>query len=134
MHRIGESVLLLHDVSDIFLHAAKMCSYLENDMQVPMFYTFTVVWIITRLILFPYKIIHSVTIQILNNCPNPPIWAHLFYILLIILQVLHIFWSYFIAKVVYRKVVLDKVSFYSFVLEVPNKFQFQFQREDVREN
>ena len=55
-HRVGSLVLLLHDCADYWLELAKMALYAKlAKLCDPLFIIFTVVWFLTRLLLFPFK-------------------------------------------------------------------------------
>nr|CAH8856307.1 unnamed protein product [Trichobilharzia regenti] len=70
-HRIGALILLLHDVADCWMEAAKLCKYVKKHAASEVLFTiFVFVWIVTRLTYFPY-----------------------------VLQALHIYWFCLIVKV-----------------------------------
>jgi hypothetical protein len=53
--RVGSLVLLLHDTADPLLELAKMGSYAKiNKICDPVFALFTLVWLLTRLMAYPY--------------------------------------------------------------------------------
>ena len=56
--RIGSLVLVVHDSADIFLEAAKMAKYSGYQKVCDtIFGIFTVLWIVTRLGIYPFWII-----------------------------------------------------------------------------
>ncbi|KAH9640536.1 hypothetical protein HF086_001585 [Spodoptera exigua] len=58
LHRIGTLVLLVHDCADIFLDAAKAAKYANYQRLCDsIFAVFTVLWIISRLVVYPFYII-----------------------------------------------------------------------------
>ncbi|KAA8545876.1 hypothetical protein F0562_020673 [Nyssa sinensis] len=58
--RIGSVILALHDASDVFLEAAKVFKYSENEVGASVcFGLFAISWLILRLIFFPFWIINS---------------------------------------------------------------------------
>lgn len=58
--RFGVITLFIHDCSDGFLESAKMANYAKRqNLSTGIFVIFTLVWIATRLIFFPWKIIYE---------------------------------------------------------------------------
>ena len=58
--RIGSVVLALHDASDVFMEAAKIFKYAENELGASvLFGFFAISWLLTRLIFFPFWVIHA---------------------------------------------------------------------------
>jgi hypothetical protein len=54
--RVGSVILLLHDSADYWLELAKMATYARfKNLCDASFIIFAIVWLITRLILFPFK-------------------------------------------------------------------------------
>ncbi|XP_006896462.1 PREDICTED: ceramide synthase 4-like [Elephantulus edwardii] len=100
--RIGSLVLLLHETSDYLLEAAKMLNYLSWSRSCHVvFLTFSVVFIYTRLVLFPTKILYTTYYESIMN-QVPPNSYYFFNGLLILLQLLHVFWSVLILRVVFK--------------------------------
>ena len=102
--RVGTLVLVLHDAVDSWLEAAKIAKYLKRDKAAEiLFLIFTMVWIVTRVIVFPFKIVYSSMFEsypILNETRD--YFSRIYYVmnvLLCTLQVLHIIWSYYISLV-----------------------------------
>jgi ceramide synthetase len=109
--RVGVSILFLHDLSDVFLEGCKVLNYtskpasrrwIKDYIVDPGFGLFTVVFFITRLVLFPRYILYSVFIEGYRvygcewgGCP-------IFIGLLSALQCLHIFWFYLIMRMVVK--------------------------------
>ncbi|XP_068196964.1 ceramide synthase 2-like [Antennarius striatus] len=101
--RIGTLVMLLHDFSDILLELAKMLNYGSGWRRTcsNLFIAFSVVFLVTRLVIFPSKIIH--TTLVLSMEKFDPFFAYYFFnILLLVLQALHIFWAILILRMVYK--------------------------------
>lgn len=60
LYRIGSLVLVVHDCADIFLEAAKMAKYANYQTVCDcIFGIFTVLWIVTRLGVYPFWIIYK---------------------------------------------------------------------------
>ena len=109
--RVGTSILFLHDSADIFLESAKIFNYISKadgrvwakHMTDVVFATFAIIFFITRIIVYPRFILSSV----LYEAPvylggSDWIGFYVFAGLLIVLQVLHIFWFYLIARMIYK--------------------------------
>ncbi|XP_044261538.1 ceramide synthase 6-like [Tribolium madens] len=97
--KIGTLVLLVHDCADIFVEAAKAAKYVKYDTTcTALFSIFTLVWIVTRLGIYPFWIINQTLLESPKHLPNFPAY-YTFNILLILLLGLHCFWTYLIVKV-----------------------------------
>eukprot|EP00638_Chattonella_subsalsa_P006567 CAMPEP_0117756294 /NCGR_PEP_ID=MMETSP0947-20121206/13987_1 /TAXON_ID=44440 /ORGANISM="Chattonella subsalsa, Strain CCMP2191" /LENGTH=379 /DNA_ID=CAMNT_0005575843 /DNA_START=151 /DNA_END=1290 /DNA_ORIENTATION=+ len=112
--RIGSMVLLLHDVSDIFLESAKILNYTKQARPIfsipadATFVAFAVVFFVSRLVLFPKRILYANLVDVLNYFEMHPtyyIWAAL----LLCLQFLHVFWFYLICRLI-KKFVVDGIE------------------------
>ena len=111
--------MILHDSADIFLETAKCFNYAATaekkealrqkrpESQVAkticdiLFGIFAVVFFVTRIIIYPFKILHSVFFDLTEIIG---FWngLRLFQGLLVTLQCLHCFWFYTIATMIYR--------------------------------
>ncbi|XP_069481134.1 ceramide synthase 3 [Ambystoma mexicanum] len=107
--RVGTLTLLVHDTSDFLLEAAKMCSYAgwKTSCNV-LFVIFAVMFLITRLIIFPGWIIYATVVYPLYICPTFFLY-YAFNTIMFTLQALHIYWSYLIFKMV-KKVFRGNMS------------------------
>jgi len=100
--RVGTLVMVIHDIADIFLEAAKMCKYTNYQRTCDvLFASFAVTWIVTRLGVYPTWILYSTTIEAPQIVEMFPAY-YIFNGLLSILLVLHVIWTYFILKIVYK--------------------------------
>ncbi|XP_034469794.1 ceramide synthase 2-like [Hippoglossus hippoglossus] len=101
--RIGTLVIALHDLSDILLESAKMFNYGTGWRRTcdALFVVFAVVFLVTRLVIFPSKLIHT-TLVLSMETFQPFVGYYFFNILLMVLQVLHIFWAGLILRMVYK--------------------------------
>ncbi|XP_020500115.1 ceramide synthase 2-like [Labrus bergylta] len=101
--RIGTLVMLLHDSSDILLESAKMFNYGSGWRRTcdTLFIVFAVVFLVTRLVVFPSKIIHT-TLVLSMEVFEPFVGYYFFNVLLMVLQALHIFWAGLILRMVYK--------------------------------
>ncbi|XP_013382240.1 ceramide synthase 6 isoform X1 [Lingula anatina] len=112
--RIGTLVLAVHDAADFWLEAAKMAKYAGRQKLCDfLFGGFALVWLITRLIIFPTRVIRSTLLEGHTTVKVDP-FTYPFYwvynILLTSLLVLHIFWFYLICKVAFTAFLKGKVE------------------------
>ncbi|KAK3562389.1 hypothetical protein QTP86_033526, partial [Hemibagrus guttatus] len=98
--RAGTLVMLVHDASDVFLESAKIFNYAKWEKTCNgIFVLFAVVFMVTRLVIFPFWIIHCTWVY-------PPDYYPVFFgyyffnAMLVILLMLHIFWAYLILRMV----------------------------------
>jgi len=100
--RVGTLVLLIHDCIDPILEFAKMLRYLEfKKICDALFVLFSLVWVITRCGIFPYRILYSTLIDGAQFIEMFPAY-YVFNGLLVSLQILHIIWTYMLFKVVHK--------------------------------
>uniref|UniRef100_A0A8C6VSC3 Ceramide synthase 5 n=1 Tax=Naja naja TaxID=35670 RepID=A0A8C6VSC3_NAJNA len=110
MVRIGTLILCLHDSVDNLLELAKLFNYAKYQRLCDAtFVLFGVVFLITRLGIFPIWILNSTMFESWEIIGPYPSWWF-FNSLLLILQVLHIIWSYFIIRIAYKAMARGKVS------------------------
>lgn len=101
--RIGALTLFVHDIVDPYLAGAKMAKYCKNQaMCEALFGIFAIVWIISRLGIYPFWVLHSVYFEIHDHVAPFPSFM-VFASLLFILQILHIVWTYMISKIAIQK-------------------------------
>lgn len=106
--RIGTLVLCIHDQVDYLLALAKVGIYLKKHMMADtMFVLFIVVWIATRLVLYPYVILYSVFIDVPEYADDSHPTLKMYdestimmfvKIALLVLQILHLIWTVLIIK------------------------------------
>lgn len=100
--RIGTLVLITHDCADIFMETAKLAKYAGYEAACNYIFTFfAIIWISTRMIIFPYFIIGNIVFEARKYFNTFPAF-YLFVGLLLILLLLHIFWTYLILKISYK--------------------------------
>ena len=110
--RVGVTIMLLHDTADVFLESAKVFNYSSKPKGHEwakmvcdvLFAIFALTFFVTRLILYPVFIINSVLFEAPAFFGVNWFGFWLFASLLVILQGLHIFWFYLIARMLYRLV------------------------------
>ncbi|XP_047520917.1 ceramide synthase 5 isoform X1 [Pieris napi] len=110
LHRIGTLVLLLHDCADIFLEAAKAAKYANYQKFCDVIFTiFTVLWIVTRLGIYPFFIIWSTSIRAPMLLPMFAAY-YIFNSLLCLLLCLHMVWTWLILQVAYKAINAGKME------------------------
>jgi len=108
--RVGTLVLLIHDCADIFLEGAKLCKYTNYQKMCDlMFLCFAFTWIVTRLGIYPTWILYSTTIEAPQIVEMFPAY-YIFNALLSTLLILHVVWTYFILKIVYKGIYTGKTE------------------------
>ncbi|XP_030808105.1 ceramide synthase 6 isoform X1 [Camarhynchus parvulus] len=108
--RVGTLILCLHDAADIVLEAAKMANYCKcQKLSDLLFLTFAVVFIVSRLGIYPLWILNTTLFELYEALGNfPALWV--FNVLLMVLQILHCFWSYLIIKAAYKAISKGKAG------------------------
>eukprot|EP01117_Protostelium_nocturnum_P009698 TRINITY_DN3466_c0_g2_i1.p1 TRINITY_DN3466_c0_g2~~TRINITY_DN3466_c0_g2_i1.p1 ORF type:complete len:380 (-),score=108.39 TRINITY_DN3466_c0_g2_i1:34-1173(-) len=110
--RIGNAVFLTMDISDIFLALSKLLNYgpRTKKLSEPVFAFFIFVWIYTRHYLFNAKILYSLYSDFFIIEPHKfgsmdrlTTW-YFFGVLLIMLQILCIFWFFLILRILFNLV------------------------------
>lgn len=111
-YRIGSTILLTHDVADIFMEAAKCFNYTSkakgrewaSTVCDTLFGIFTIVFFISRLVIYPRYMVYSLAVEAPahfgGSWPGHVIYAAL----LIVLQCLHIFWFVLICRMIIKLV------------------------------
>ncbi|XP_072405095.1 ceramide synthase 2-like [Chiloscyllium punctatum] len=96
--RAGTLVMAVHDASDYFLESAKMFNYAGWKKTCNcLFILFAIAFILTRLVIFPFWIIHCTVIYPLEL--YPAFFGYYFFnAILVVLQLLHIFWAALILR------------------------------------
>lgn len=102
LHRIGTLVLFVHDAADILLQLCKMLKYMRWQRSCDtVLGLFAIVWIITRLGIFPFWIIRATLLEapgIISIFPG----YFIFNTLLLLLLGLHIYWTWLILKILHE--------------------------------
>uniref|UniRef100_A0A1I8HVA4 Homeobox domain-containing protein n=1 Tax=Macrostomum lignano TaxID=282301 RepID=A0A1I8HVA4_9PLAT len=106
--RIGALVLLVHDVVDPFMHLTKCLSYASSNtcLRDMMFVVFMVCWIVTRLTIYPFWVVNSAMFHSWAIVGPYRSW-YMFNGCLLVLQVLHVIWFYFILRIALSVVTQD---------------------------
>ncbi|KAJ7415592.1 hypothetical protein WISP_77991 [Willisornis vidua] len=108
--RVGTLIFCLHDVADIVLEAAKMANYCKcQKLSDFLFLTFAVVFIVSRLGIYPLWILNTTSFELYEALGNfPALWV--LNVLLMVLQILHCLWSYLIMKTAYKAILKGKMA------------------------
>jgi len=108
--RIGSIIMLLHDVSDVFLESAKLCKYGSRETAADLLFGgFMLSWAVLRLYYFPFVIVQHVVKESLQHLGNV-VSYYSFSALLCTLVVLHVYWFWLILRVAVKKLVTGKVD------------------------
>ncbi|XP_034032459.1 ceramide synthase 2 [Thalassophryne amazonica] len=100
--RIGTLVMAIHDSADVLLEAGKVLNYAKWDQAAnTIFVVFTVVFMVTRLIIFPFWLIHCTWVYPVEQF-KPFFGYYFFNSMLLVLQMLHIYWAVLILRMVYK--------------------------------
>ncbi|KAK2102186.1 Ceramide synthase 5 [Saguinus oedipus] len=117
MVRVGTLVMCLHDVSDFLLEAAKLANYAKYQRLCDtLFVIFSAVFMVTRLGIYPFWILNTTLFESWEIIGPYTSWW-LLNGLLVILQVLHVIWSYLIARIALKALIRGKMLH----LKIPNK-------------
>lgn len=108
--RVGTIILFLHDTADIFLESAKCFNYTSKApgrkwasvFCDTLFAIFAISFFITRLVLYPRNVLYSVLVEGPRALGSDFPGFLLFVALLVVLQLLHIFWFYLIARMIVK--------------------------------
>jgi len=105
-YRIGGVVMLLHDANDVLLELAKMFKYARWEKTAHFFLVSLVLsWGWTRIYLFPTKVLYSTAIEswkILGSNPEAAFHWIPFNSLLLVVQLLNLFWFSLMMKMIYQ--------------------------------
>lgn len=112
--RIGTLILFIHDSADVFLEMGKLFRYASWDTAVTIdFCVFMIVWVGTRLIYFPFKIVLCMLFDAppliqqsyrWENLLQRPIVPRVFMVMLCFLLILHLFWTYLLIKIAVKSI------------------------------
>lgn len=96
--------------SDFLLEAAKLANYAKYQRLCDtLFVIFSAVFMVTRLGIYPLWILNTTLFESWEMIGPYPSWW-LFNGLLLVLQVLHVIWSYLIARIAFKALIRGKVS------------------------
>lgn len=97
--------MLLHDANDVLMEAAKLAKYQKkDDLATGLFASFTVAWLLLRLICYPLLVIRSTLFEFPKVIDPPLPVYYMFNALLCMLLVLHVYWFSLILRIVWLTV------------------------------
>jgi len=98
---IGPVVAFIHDLSDVFITWTRVWSETNIKwMTMHSFYVMICAWIYTRILVFPYVIyVSTVKLEVYGKSPY---MQPIFGMLLGSLFLLHIYWLYFLIKILFN--------------------------------
>lgn len=100
--RAGTLIMLVHDSADYLLELAKMFNYARwKNACNYIFILFAAIFIVTRLIIFPFRIMYC-TLVYPMTLYTPFFIYYLFNGLMMVLQCLHIFWAALILRMAFK--------------------------------
>jgi hypothetical protein len=105
--KIGVVIMFLHDVCDPWLEMAKLTKYAGCELATNvLFVIFTITWIVMRVVYFPLWVIHSAVFDgydtvMRSSGSTAASFPHATLLggMLIILWLLHVFWTYVILRI-----------------------------------
>ena len=110
------------------LQAAKLCKYTNYQKLCDvLFACFALTWVVTRLGVYPTWILYSTTIEAPQIVEMFPAY-YIFNGLLAVLLVLHVIWTYFILKIIYKAMYSGKVCVQIYISKKALKLSVEFQR------
>ncbi|KAL8177544.1 UNVERIFIED_CONTAM: hypothetical protein K2H54_011912, partial [Gekko kuhli] len=108
--RIGTLVMIIHDASNFLLEPTKMFHYLKwRRICDTLFTVSSAMYLFTFLVIFPNKVLYN-TYYYSMELYRPFLGYYLMNGSLMVLQLLHIFWSYFTICIVCRLFVRGTVE------------------------
>nr|XP_033813189.1 ceramide synthase 4 [Geotrypetes seraphini] len=108
--RAGTLVMLLHDCADYILELAKMFNYTKwKRVCDVVFVFFALIFIFTRLFLFPSRVIYS-TYYYSMEIFQPFFGYYFFNGLLMLLLILNVFWAYLILRMTYNFIFIGTIE------------------------
>ncbi|MCI4379550.1 hypothetical protein PGIGA_G00229710 [Pangasianodon gigas] len=100
--RIGTLVVLVHDAADVLLESGKVFNYAGWTCTCnTIFILFTLVFMVTRLVIFPFWLIHCTWVYPLEQF-QPFFGYYFFNGMLVVLLLLHGFWASLILRMVIK--------------------------------
>lgn len=101
-YRVGTVVMLLHDANDVLMEAAKLAKYRNReDLATGFFASFTVAWLLLRLVCYPLLVIRSTLFEFPKVIDTSATVYYMFNALLCMLLVLHVYWFTLILRIVW---------------------------------
>lgn len=100
--QVGALVMVIHDICDPFLELAKTGRYMGRpDVCNFFFVIFAGLWVVTRLMIYPYRLLYSTLVEAPAFIQWYPVY-YIFNFFLLTLFVLHLLWSHMILKIIIK--------------------------------
>ncbi|GFR72072.1 longevity assurance protein [Elysia marginata] len=108
--RVGSLVIVVHDLADPWLSIAKMAKYTKHQTTCEIFFAmFILTWITSRIFIYPLWVLNASAVEIHDYVTTfPAYWF--FNGLLIVLQLLHIMWTYLILSIAFQKLTIGTIE------------------------
>lgn len=112
--RYGAVIMFLHDTSDYWLESAKVANYAKTQRLCDvLFVIFAITFFLTRWVYFPFWVLKSFIVD--NAKLSGPMqsyitFPYIFLYMCFVLVILHIYWGFMIANMVYKFTVVGKVE------------------------
>eukprot|EP01082_Thalassiosira_pseudonana_P009973 g8956.t1 g8956 contig34:512608-513608(+) len=106
--RIGSMIFLVHDLSDVPIDMSKLANFVKWKTTTIICFVFMVLmWIVTRLVIFPFVIFRSVLFEsyefmVIKGPLDPALYeayCYIFYLLLGSLVLLHVTWFLILLRI-----------------------------------
>jgi len=112
--RFGTGILFIHDASDFWLEAAKVCNYAKFERSSEVFFVlFALTFYATRWVYFPFWILQTFMRENGTICGSQTSYFSFPYLMLylcFILCALHFYWGLLVGKMVYGFTVAGKIE------------------------
>jgi hypothetical protein len=111
--RIGSTLFLLYDISTVFLELSKGLTYVSKsregkwaqNLSNEMYIMYTIIFFITRLLVFPFFILNSVILEAPGYFGRNWLGYWFFSSLLVVLLVINMYWFYFMFTKFFKSVI-----------------------------
>lgn len=103
----GTLIVVVHDAADLVFECAKLCIYNQRELLANIvFGIWVAVWVVTRLIYFPFYIVRGCVWENVARLGFFPTYSFNAITLLILLA-LHVFWTTMIVRMIVRMITGD---------------------------
>ncbi|XP_018023219.1 ceramide synthase 6 [Hyalella azteca] len=107
--RVGSIILFVHECGDIPLQLGRILRYFKEERVIDyVFASFVILWVCTRLVLYPFWILRSLFVDMPRYADLPSMTV--FYVLLLLLFGMNVVWSWWIGYGVYKRLVKGVVE------------------------
>ncbi|GAX83603.1 hypothetical protein CEUSTIGMA_g11028.t1 [Chlamydomonas eustigma] len=104
--RAGCVIMLIHDINDVLMEVAKLCSYMKRETLAKVaFGLFVVCWMALRMVMFPTVIIRSTMFEVVEVLGYQPPMYWLINSLFVLLYCIHVYWFTLILRILWSVLV-----------------------------